>query len=55
MNHVWNGNKVNLPVKPENVNKMVLVLDLDETLIHCEKTRMSSEDLETDILIDNTV
>jgi predicted HAD superfamily phosphohydrolase YqeG len=33
--------KVQLPLTEENANKKVLVLDMDETLIHCEETRMS--------------
>lgn len=32
----------------------MLILDLDETLIHCEDSRMSSEDLEFEIPIDES-
>lgn len=45
--------KVQLPLTEENANKKVLVLDMDETLIHCEETRMSQDDIEIDIPIEN--
>ena len=38
-----------LKVNPENIGKKVLVLDLDETLFHCEQTRLNEEDIEIDI------
>jgi predicted enzyme involved in methoxymalonyl-ACP biosynthesis len=41
--------KVHLKIAPENFGKKVLVLDLDETLYHCEETRMSPDDMEIDI------
>ena len=46
-------NRVDLKVAPHNMGKKVLVLDLDETLFHCEEHRMSEEDFEVDIPSDN--
>lgn len=37
--------RVQLPLTAENASKKVLVLDMDETLIHCEETRMSEDDI----------
>jgi TFIIF-interacting CTD phosphatase-like protein len=41
--------RVQLPLAEENVGKRVLVIDLDETLIHSEESRMSAEDIEVEI------
>lgn len=45
--------QVFLKVHPENIGKKVLVLDLDETLFHCEETRNSPDDIEIEIPIED--